>query len=90
MGCENLAFIRDGFSTSLRERANKELAACMERFGESFADIRRAAIGQGNDPETIQAAVWTGRRVYAFTEAGGCSSLPLLPDWPLLEVEVRI
>ena len=88
MGCERLTFGFAELTTPLREQANKELFACMARFGEGFDDIQRAALGHGNDPETIQAAVWTGRRVYAFTAEGGCTSLPLYPCGPLMEVAV--
>ena len=76
------------FTGLLRERTNKELTETMARFGESFADIHRSAIGPRDDPQAIQAAVWTGHRVYAFYEEGGCISLPLYPQDSLIEVAV--
>ena len=88
MGYEELTFSRAGVTTTLRADANKALAAAMERNGESFGNIHRAAVGCGNDPDAIQAAVWTGQRVYAFTAKGGCISLPLHPGGPLVEVTV--
>lgn len=58
----------------------------MERFGESVADMKRAAFNSSSDPEVIKAVVWTDSRVYAFIEESGCVSLPLYPQGNLSEL----
>ena len=74
-----------GTTESLRERADRELHECMERFGESWHDMKRVAVDSSNDPQVIKAAIWTDSRVYAFIEESGCISLPLYPQGSLIE-----
>ena len=72
-----------------REKTNNELCTIMSRHGESFADMKRAALSKSTDSDALREVVWTAAHVYGHSEERGWTVLPLLPNMDgLTEIEV--